>query len=111
MTTPDLLAELDRVVRSAEPEDLPALAGRLREAELLAEMRLRTAPANGNGRPEPEAPEVLLTPEQALVAIGGDLSRKWLLRRTKGLRFRRGGGKVIRFERAGLLRWFATRRG
>jgi len=110
MIAPDVFASLDEAIRAATPEELPDFAGRLRAAELRVELRLR-GEANGNGhRPEPESPETLLTVEAAVQAIGS-VSRKWLLRHTRGLRFRRDlSRKVVRFERCGLLRWAAARR-
>jgi hypothetical protein len=105
-----MLPELDlrAIVEQAPVAELPALGGKLREAELLVEVRLRNiVPANGN---EPEVEAVRLSPEAAIAAIGGGVSAKWLYRHTKGLRFRSGSRKVIRFEQAGLLKWWAARR-
>ena len=103
-----MIPDLARVAAEAEPEELPALVGALAQAQAVALARLTTP------HPEPslvsEAPGELLTPAQAAEAIGG-VSPKWLYRHTKGLRFRRDlSRKVVRFERAGLLRWMATKR-
>ena len=49
MTAHDLFAELERTIRAAPPEDLPALAGRLREAELLASLIIERASAGPEG--------------------------------------------------------------
>lgn len=106
MTLPDLA----RLVAEAAPAELAALAGKLREAELLAEMRLRAAPTSATATEAPE-PGRLLTPEEALGLMGGALSRKWLLRHTKGRSFRRDHGrKVVRFEESGLRRWWSAKR-
>jgi hypothetical protein len=43
MTLAEILRDLPAAVVEARPEDLPALCGRLREAELLCEVRLHTA--------------------------------------------------------------------
>lgn len=91
-------------------EELPGLIGELAAAQAVAMARL-TTPTPTNGNRQAAEPELLLTPAAAVEAIGGDLSRKWLLRHTKGLRFRRDySRKVIRFEKPGLLRWAAARR-
>lgn len=101
----DLLA----LVREAALEELPALLGRLAEAEAIVRMRINTAaPTNGKAELESEPPR-LLTPEQAAEIIG--VNPKWVLRNTKGVRFRRDlSRKVVRFEEAGLRRWAAVRR-
>lgn len=104
-------ADLLALVREAQLEELPALVGRLREAELVAELRLRNAqPTNGREPHESSEPERRLTPAEA-AAIVGAVSPKWILRHTKGLRFRRDlSRKVVRFEEGGLRRWAAARR-
>ncbi len=111
MTAHDALGGLDAAIQDAAPEERPglvvALAARLAQlgAGLSANGVAPRQPA------EPEAGEQLLTPEQALVALGGDVSRKWLLRHTRRLRFRRNlSRKVVRFEEGGLRRWAAARR-
>lgn len=106
---PGVFAALDRAIAQAPSEARPglvvALAARL--AHLGAGM---SATAHHEPVRSPAVPEEMLTPEQAIAAIGG-VNRKWLLRRTKGLRFRRDlSRKVVRFERAGLLRWAAAKR-
>ena len=89
-------------------EDLPTLAGQLRQAELLCEVRLRATPsiASGNGQGG-KGSEHLLTPEEA--ACIARVPVKWLFRRTKGLRFRRNlSRKRILFEESGLRKWLET---
>jgi len=111
VTASDALAALDAAIAAAAPEELPDLVGRLVAAEERARLRLRVETTGNGHRPEPEpAEEVMLTPEQAVEAIGNNVGVKWLYRHTKGLKFRRGSRKVIRFERAGLLRWWTARR-
>ncbi len=109
MTLPDLAA----LVRWTSVEELPEVIGQLEAAKAAAWARL-TAPASngsGNGHSAEPAPERFLTPDEALGIIGGDLSRKWLLRHTKGRSFRRDHGrKVVRFEESGLRRWWSARR-
>ncbi len=43
--------DLRLLVASTDPADLPALAGKLREAELLTEMRLRENPSKDDQKP------------------------------------------------------------
>ncbi len=106
MTLPDLAG----LVREAATDDLPLLIGRLEAAKAAAWARITVARVEPSPA-VPEAADELLTPTQAAEAIGG-VTVKWLYRHTKGLRFRRDlSRKVVRFERAGLLRWMATRKG
>ena len=73
--------------------------------------RLLVPPGNEGQAVPLSTPETVITPEEAIEIIGGGISRKWLLRHTRGLRFRRDlSRKVVRFERAGLMRWMAARR-
>lgn len=60
--------DLRQLVDSTAPEDLPALAGKLREAELLVEQKLRATASSGNGHgttTELEEPLLLTYPEAA----------------------------------------------
>jgi hypothetical protein len=111
--------DLVALARTADLATLPALILTLLEALVVAFTRwLHTMPAptpaatdqvrgNGNG----SEPERLLTPEEAAAIIGGDVSARWVLRHTKGLRFRRDlSRKVVRFEEAGLRRWASARK-
>jgi hypothetical protein len=109
VTAPDLIA----LARQTPIEELPSLLGSLAEAEAMVRLRLNTvtAPAtfvSGNGYET--GPERLLTPTEA-ASIVGAVSSKWILRHTKGLRFRRDlSRKVVRFEDAGLRRWASARK-
>jgi excisionase family DNA binding protein len=58
------LTDLRALVDHARAEELPALAGKLREAELLAEMRLRSVTPDANGR-RTEEDRLLAMPEVA----------------------------------------------
>ena len=104
MTAHDLFAELDKAIRAAPPEDLPALAGRLREAELLAEMRLRSAakPA-GNGTVQDEN----LSVGKAAERLG--VSTDWLYK--TDLPFKVRIGRRVVFSARGLERWNRSRVG
>jgi len=78
-----------------------------------ARLRLRSTPATNGERSPGREPEVerQLTPQEAADVIGG-VSARWVLRHTKGLRFRHDlSRKVVRFDEAGLRRWASTRRG
>jgi hypothetical protein len=110
MTAPEaVFAALDQTIAQAPSEARPglvvALAARLAllGAGMAAPERVREPAAAPN--------EELLTPEQAIEIIGGNVSTKWLYRHTKGLKFRRDlSRKVVRFERVALLRWAAAKR-
>lgn len=111
MTAPDeaVFAALDQAIAEAPFEARPgmvvALAARLAQlgAGMAAQVPAQVVPAASS--------EELLTPTQAIDAIGGHVSAKWLYRHTRGLKFRRDlSRKVVRFERAGLLRWVAAKK-
>jgi len=97
---PDLLAGIAQAARELPPEELPAFAGRLREAELLAELRLRVE-SNG-GRHEHEA-DVNLDAAEAARRLG--LSRDYLYRNAKKLPFTVRIGARVLFSAKGLERW------
>jgi hypothetical protein len=106
-----VFAALDQAIAQAPSEARPgmvvALAARL--AQLGAGMAAPNSDARVPVAAEPS--EQLLTPEQAVEAVGGHVSMKWLYRHTRGLKFRRDlSRKVVRFERSGLLRWVATKK-
>lgn len=62
MTAPDFRA----IVASTPAEDLPSLCGRLREAELMAELRLRSGSGAPNGHvPTTGSEPLLLTFQEA----------------------------------------------
>lgn len=109
-----VFAALDQAIAQAPSEARPgfvvALAARL--ARLGAGMVVPPPDSHERAPLSAAAPnEELLTPDQAIEAVGGHVSTKWLYRHTRGLRFRRDlSRKVIRFERAGLLRWAAAKR-
>ena len=104
MNAPDLR----QLVAATAPEDLPELGGRLREAELLVEVRLRTAPMSGNGHgPEREA-EVWITPQQAAKIASIEVrtlydwaaNKPWASRKTK---------RCLRIDERGFRRWLSAR--
>lgn len=89
---------IDQVPRA----DLPALLGRLTELE--ARVRLRLA-----------EPAVVLSPSRTIdadeAAIIAGTSRRWILTRTRGMKFRSDlSRKQPRFDEAGLRAWIAQRR-
>ena len=104
MTTPDLR----QLVAATPPEDLPELGGRLREAELLVEVRLRTAPISGNGHGA-EKEEVWLTPEEAGRIAGVDKERiySW----ARGQRWAtRPSRRCLRVSETDFRRWLGSRK-
>lgn len=105
---PDLTAHLDGIVSGAPLEALPALLGMLEQAKAKAWARLTTPQQS----PKRDVPERLLTPEEALAAIGGSPARslKWLYSHTRGKSFRRNlSRKVVRFEERGFRAWLTAR--
>ena len=88
---------------------LPALAGLLAEAQARVQLRILAPAANGNGDKNLHhlEPATFITIEQAS-AIGG-LTRGWLYRHTKGLKFRQDlSRKCVRFEKAGFMKWLTV---
>jgi hypothetical protein len=102
VTIPDLSA----LVRDAPSEELPALAGQLRAAEVQLELRLRAGPAT-SGR-TPAQSEKWIAPEEAAAVASVPLKRiyewargkKWAARPTR---------RCLRIEEAGFRRWLGTR--
>jgi predicted DNA-binding transcriptional regulator AlpA len=110
VTTEALRADLSRLVAEAPTEELPAVVGALVEAEERVRVRLRSLEAAATVRPAEQAPERLLTAQEAMALVGGNVSLKWIYRHTRGLRFRRDiSRKCVRFEESGLRRWLAAR--
>lgn len=100
MSLPDLLG----VVLAADRSELPGLVGQLAAAQAAALARLTTPEAPAQA----EEPVRLLDVDEA--ARLANTSRRWLLRHTRGLRFRRDlSRKAVRFEEAGLLRWIRSK--
>jgi len=97
------------VIAQARPEDVPALA--MAVAARLAEVSAGMATVPNDSTKDHQEADRMLTVEQALIEIGGRVSRKWLLRHTRGLRFRHNHSrKVVMFEEGGLRRWWAGKR-
>jgi hypothetical protein len=104
------LGDLAAIIREAAFEDLPALVGRLREGELLAELRLRSGPAtNGNGRQEQSAEQdKWITPEEAASIAGVKPGRiyGW----AKAARWAsRPSRRCLRINEHAFRRWLAAR--
>ena len=100
-----LARQLLRAVAEAPSVELPALMGALAQAQALALARLTVPPAPVGEAPGPVR---LLGLDEAERLTG--MTRRWLLRHTRGLRFRRDlSRKAVRFEEAGLLRWLKGR--
>src|SRR5687767_12662964 len=99
MTTPDLR----QLVADTASEDLPALVGKLAEAQAVAMARLTTATGNGHG-----AAEVWITPEQAAKIASIELrtlydwatNKPWASRKTR---------RCLRIDEGGFRRWLAAR--
>jgi predicted DNA-binding transcriptional regulator AlpA len=101
MTPAGLLSELDRAVREAAPEDLPALVGRLEAAKATAWARLVSPAApNGNGRADPDEN---LSAAAAARRLG--VSVEWVYRNARRLPFAVRIGRRVLFSADGLERW------
>jgi hypothetical protein len=91
---------LDAVPR----EELPALLGRLVELEARVRLRLAEVPV-----PATPAASRTIDADQAVDMAG--TSKRWLLKHTKGMKFRHDlSRKQPRFDEAGLRQWLAGRR-
>lgn len=100
----DLEVALAQHVQEADRAELPGLLGRLVELEALVRLRLAEAPT----APAP-SPSRLLTAAEAAVVAG--TTKRWLLSKTRGMKFRQDlSRKQPRFEEAGLRRWLEGRR-
>lgn len=100
-----LARQVLRAVAEAPRAELPALVGALAQAQAVALARLTTPDAPAS---DAQAPTRLLALDEAERLTG--MTRRWLLRHTRGLRFRHSlSRKAVRFEEAGLLRWIRGR--
>ena len=99
--------ELTALVEEASREDLPALAGRLREAELLVELRLREG---GAQRPvETPSSSTWITPDAAARVAG--VSKKRIYEWAKGKRWAsRPTRRCLRIEEAAFRGWLERRK-
>jgi len=111
VATVDVLAELDRLIAEAAPEErcglVVALSARL--AALGAGMVALSAYAQKkDAKAAPATTWRLLTTHEAAALAG--VTVRWLLRHTRGLHFRRDlSRKQARFEEQGFRRWLTTR--
>jgi hypothetical protein len=97
-------ADFRALVAQAEPSDLPALAGRLREAEVLLALRL----AVPHAAPQPETPERWITPDAAagIAGISVAVIYSW----AKGQRWAsRPSRRCLRIEETAFRRWLASK--
>jgi hypothetical protein len=109
----DVLHRLDQLVAAVEPSQRAglacALAARLStvSAAMAADPPCLVAPPA-----QPAAAgetEQLLTIDDVIAIMGGKVSRKWVLRNTKGKKFRHNvSRRCVRFEERGVRRWIST---
>ena len=115
----DALLADPTVVNGVSSEQAAALLGRLSIVQALLVERLATLQAPGRreqappSSPAPVPPawseDDLLTVDEAAAMLR--VSPRWLYRHAKTLPFtRKLSPKVLRFSRAGMLRWLAPRR-
>jgi hypothetical protein len=108
MTLPEVFTALARAPAEVALEDLPALLGRLVEAEERARLRLRNegAPPAGNEKPGEEG-ERWLTPEQAAGIAGIPVKR--LYEWARGKRWAsRPSRKCLRIAESRFRTWLAA---
>jgi len=107
----ETFAALDRMIGEAPPDDRPGLVVALsaRLAALGATMGTASGTIDGQGtKAVPEPAGRLLNPQEAAAVAG--VTVRWLLRHTRGLRFRRDlSRKQPRFEEQGFRRWLQAR--
>src|SRR5688500_6083221 len=98
------LEDLDRRAREVPRDELPALLGRLVEIEARVRLRL----AEVNAATLPAAPRLIDADAAATIA---GTSTRWLLAKTRGMRYRRDlSRKQPRFDEDGLRALLATRK-
>ena len=98
------LGELDRLSRDASRDELPELLGRITTVEARVRLRLADAPA-----PAAAATADPIDGDRG-AAIAGT-TKRWLLAKTRGMRFRCDlSRKQPRFDEVGLRRWLEGRR-
>jgi len=108
MTAEATLAELDRLIAEATPENLCVLLGRLVETEERARLRLRTeaAPVSGNGQREVDEN---LSAAEAARRLG--LSKDYLYRHADKMPFTVKIGRRVLFSARGLETWNTRQMG
>jgi hypothetical protein len=98
------LPDLGRIAHEARRDELPALLGRIAEAEAIVRLRLAEGPAA-------TATTKSRTLDAAEAAEIAATTARWLLQKTRGMKFRCDHSrKQPRFDEAGLRAWLATRR-
>lgn len=102
----EIIAE---IVASADPSELPALAGELGRGLAAVLMRSTMTVAATSRGAESEVSDRLLTVDEAAARIG--MEKSWLYRHGKSLPFaRKLGHRSLRFDARGLERWLRERR-
>jgi hypothetical protein len=106
VTLADLLATLPEAAREATQEELPALLGKVTEAEAILRMRINIVACTEH-KPEPE-PQKWITPEQAagIAQVPKERIYTWAERQRWASRPSR---RCLRIEEAGFRRWLVTR--
>ena len=104
----ELIRHPDRACR-IPLEVIPALLAQLAAVQSVLAALLADAPVKSGVRPFNPEPDTLLTADQAAKIL--NVTPRWLYRHAKRLPFtRRLSRKVLRFSKAGLLRWQAIKR-
>lgn len=99
-----VLPDLTQLARESPRDELPTLLGRLAEAEAVARLRLAESPL---ARPDEAQPTIIDAARAAEIA---GTTKRWVLERTRGLRFRCDlSQKQPRFVEAEFRGWLAGR--
>lgn len=100
--------DVGRLAREAALEELPALLGTLEEAKAAAWARLASPLPAPTPLVAASTPARMLSADEAAAFAG--VSKRWLLRHTRNVRFRHDlSRKQARFEEPGLRRWILAR--
>ena len=108
-TLPEILGALPRLAGEVSVEDLPALMGRLAEAQAVAMARLMTPGRSGEAATPAGVADQNLPAVEAARRLG--VSKEWLYRRGERLPFRIMIGRRVLFSARGLDAWNRQRMG
>lgn len=105
VTARELLDALVSTVREADPAELPAIVGRLAEADAIARARMMTPPP---APAPPSTPEHWITAAEAARIAGVSVDRLYVWAR--GQRWAsRPSRRCLRIDERGFRRWLASR--
>lgn len=110
----DVLQRLDQLVAAVEPSQRAGLACALAARLSAVTAGMAADPPSPASAPAAQVPaagetERLITIDEVIAIMGGRVSRKWVLRNTRGKKFRHNvSRRCVRFEERGVRRWIST---